>query len=373
MIVLTVADELHERFHEVLLPDGPIPHDWFPTSSIDGHFHGVWIEEDLEVGETVEIVTDLSLGEVGLQRHAHTILVTATEAEPDEVLEGEGTPDAGAAEGDGIHLDEPEEERRDRCGLRLEVKTARSAVVEVKQATRNGVSVGTLAGYMSTWEPDTGGRFGVPDKFEPGAWLESLAEHRARGMRQVRLKDHHGRTIGGFPIETVREDERGLFGIAEVNLEMQEGREAFSLARQGVLTDFSVGYVALDDKLEPGVRRISRAMLFESSIVDEPGNQGANITEVKAVQAALAAVSGFVDVEAAKALTARDLEAKLMSCGAFSRAASRYLAAKIGTKEVAVEPELEPEPEPSVAVRYDEKELSLILQGLKEAKATLLE
>ena len=247
LIVMTVSDEHHPQQHEVLVPDGPIPSDWFPTSSIDGHFHGVWLEEELEVGETVEIVTDLSLGEVGLQRHAHTILITATEAEPDDEV---GAPDAGAVGEEGRVYD-PEEEQRRRCGLRLEVKAARSAVVEVKQTTRNGVSIGTLAGYMSTWEPDTGGRFGVPDKFEPGAWLESLAEHRARGMRQVRLKDHHGRTIGGFPIETVREDERGLFGIAEVNLEMQEGREAFSLARQGVLTDFSVGYVALDDKLEP--------------------------------------------------------------------------------------------------------------------------
>jgi len=364
MILLTLVDEHHDQPHEVLLPEGVIPAGWYPTTSIDGHYHGVWIEEDVEVGDTVKANTDLSLGPaVKLRRHAHEIEITAVEVEVEGMGEETDVDDqAGVVE--ELADDRAAQAEPKSHPYQIEVKVARSSVIEVKQADRNGVPVGIVAGYLSTWQPDTGGRFGVPDQFVPGAWLETLAEHRARGARPVRLKDHHGRTVGGFPIESVREDERGLFGIGEINLEVQQGREAFALARQGVISDFSVGYVALDDKLEKDVRRIFRATLFESSLVDEPGNQGANIVEVKAIQEALAAQAGFIDIAIAKEMTVRDLEAKLQETGAFSRSAARYLAGRI----VAVEPA---PTEESKVVRYDPEVLSSILRELQEAKAAL--
>ena len=158
-------------------------------------------------------------------------------------------------------------------------------LVETKEGNRNGVRIGFVTGYMATWDIDSGGAFGMPDRFEPGAWAESLAEHRARGNRQVRLKDHHGQTVGGFPIEGVFEDSTGLFGTGEINLETQRGLEAFNLARQGVLTDFSVGFSvpAGGDDIQNGVRVITKARLWETSIVDEPANQHARILEVKNV------------------------------------------------------------------------------------------
>lgn len=354
MIVLTIQDEHHDEQHELLLPDGPIPQEWFPTSSINGHFHGVWIDEPMEVGDTREFTTDLSLGEVTLQRHAHQVVVTATEAEPDQPLAGA---EAGS-EDEAVDEEGGDERPEQRMALMATMETkVLGGVTEVKTTSRNGVPIGVVAGYLSTWDPDTGGRFGVPDKFERGAWLESLAEHRARGNRQVRLKDHHGRTIGGFPIETVFEDERGLFGVGEVNLVSQCGREAHSLAMQGVLVDFSVGYVALDDKLEETVRRIFRAKLFEASIVDEPGNQRANITEVKAALAAAELAGDRTTIEQAKLLTARELEGKLHQSGKFSRSASRWLAAKLGSGDAP--------PEPEGGVSYDPKRLAEIHRELK--------
>lgn len=156
-----------------------------------------------------------------------------------------------------------------------------SSSISASSAVVNGVPVGVLAGYLSTWDPDTGGKFGVPDQFVRGAWTKSIAEHKARGNRQVRFKDNHGQTVGGFPIETVEEDGRGLFGVAHVNLDTRAGRELYSLARQGVITDFSVGYTAIRDKVEGGVRRIYEARLWEASGVDEPANPRANILEVR--------------------------------------------------------------------------------------------
>ena len=155
-------------------------------------------------------------------------------------------------------------------------------IVETKTADRNGVPVGIVSGYIATWQLDSwNGIYGMPDRIVRGAYTESIQEHKANRNRQVRLKDNHGKTIGGFPIDSVREDNRGLYGVGEVNLDTQQGREAYSLAQQNVLVDFSVGHVVTDDEIENDTRLIKKATLLEGSITDEPKNRKANVTEVK--------------------------------------------------------------------------------------------
>jgi HK97 family phage prohead protease len=180
-----------------------------------------------------------------------------------------------------LHPDDDEKVSR----MKRESKSAFCGGIEVKQEERNGIKVGVVAGYIATWDIDRGA-WGVKDQFVKGAFLESLNEHRAKN-RQIRLKDHHGRTVGGFPIDGVFEDERGLFGTGEINLEVQQGREAFALAKQGVLSDFSIGFSTQDDVIRRmegfDLREISKAIVWEGSIVDEPMNPEAQITEVKTV------------------------------------------------------------------------------------------
>lgn len=157
-------------------------------------------------------------------------------------------------------------------------------IIETKTAERNGIPVGVVAGYIATWALDSwNGIYAMPDRIVKGAYTESIQEHKANRMRQVRLKDNHGKTIGGFPIDSVREDNRGLYGVGEINLDTQQGREAYSLAKQSVLVDFSVGHVVTDDEIADDTRLIKKAILLEGSITDEPKNQRANITEVKTV------------------------------------------------------------------------------------------
>jgi len=157
-----------------------------------------------------------------------------------------------------------------------------STPLETRAQTVYGTApVGIVAGYFSTWDADRGGRFGVPDMFVKGCWQASLAEHRARGNRQVRVKDSHGRTIGGAPIDEVREDAHGLYGVAYINQTSPAGREIYSLAQQGVISDFSVGFTPTKDKIEGGVRKIFAATLWEVSLVDEPANPEARILEVR--------------------------------------------------------------------------------------------
>jgi HK97 family phage prohead protease len=158
-------------------------------------------------------------------------------------------------------------------------------VTEAKgeQTDRNGVRIGIVEGYLASWKQEDGP---YPDRIVRGAFADSIADHRKRNNRQVRLNYMHVRDpIGGFPIETVKEDDRGLWGVGEINLDIQQGREAYSLAKQGVLVDMSVGYSAeakqFEKQGEVEVRVLTKVRLYEASLVDEPMNKDAQVTAVK--------------------------------------------------------------------------------------------
>lgn len=166
--------------------------------------------------------------------------------------------------------------------MNIENKFLGGRVVEFKEEDRNGIPIGIIEGYIATWDIDRGDFWGTRDQFVKGAFLKSIEEHRAKS-RPIRFKDHHGRTIGGFPIDSVREDEIGLFGRAEVNLQVQQGREAYMLAKQGVLSEFSIGFSVDDASIDEkdNLRTIHKATIWEGSIVDEPMNPAARVTSVK--------------------------------------------------------------------------------------------
>ena len=152
-------------------------------------------------------------------------------------------------------------------------------VYKEKQRSEDGseVTVGIVEGYLATWDIDRSG-----DQFVKGAFSESVRELQSRG-RPLRLKRNHNQLIGGFPASSLREDNTGLFGRAEINLEGELGREAYSLALQGVLSDFSVGVsMNLSDMRTQGeVRQILKATVWECSLVDEPMNPAAVATMVR--------------------------------------------------------------------------------------------
>ena len=163
----------------------------------------------------------------------------------------------------------------------IEMKRSASDLIEFKEIDRDGVKLGVIDAYLATWGLDRGGRYGIPDRFQRGAFADSLAEHRGNRARMVRLKFDHQNVIGGFPIESMVEDERGLRGTGEINLEIEEGAKVWSLIKQGVLVDMSVGFVRTADHPEDGARVITEAMLLEGSVVPEPCNPGAHIIATK--------------------------------------------------------------------------------------------
>lgn len=142
----------------------------------------------------------------------------------------------------------------------------------------NETMVGIVEGYLSTWDVDRAG-----DRFEKGAFRESIEDFRRR-KRPMRLKrNHFGSLIGGFDPEELREDEIGLYGVAEINLMVNDGREAYALAKQGVLSDFSVAVSISSQDMEEseGVRIFKKATVWETSLVDEPMNPRAMVTTVR--------------------------------------------------------------------------------------------
>ena len=205
--------------------------------------------------------------------------------------------------------------------MKIETKKCSGVITEVKEQDRNGVRVGVLEGYGATWDIDRGGWDGVKDQFQRGAFAASIVDHAGR-KRQVRMLNQHGKLIGGFPFASIREDERGLFVSGEVNLETQEGRETYALAKQGVMVDFSIGF-SVDGQegamTQGDLRTIKKARIWEISTVDEPMNPHAAIMHVKTGNG----FRNYHSVNDIEGWTVRDVESALREGAAFSKAAAR--------------------------------------------------
>jgi len=166
----------------------------------------------------------------------------------------------------------------------VEYKSVSFTDIETKEHEVNGVPVGIIKGMASTF-----GNVDLDDDvIVVGAFAKTIVAHKARHERPVRMLMGHDRfagLIGGFPIDKVVEQKQGLKVEGQINLEVQRGREAFSLAKMGVLSDLSIGFIATDVEFQKRgqreIRLIKEIDLREISIVDEPANPKATINEVK--------------------------------------------------------------------------------------------
>lgn len=172
---------------------------------------------------------------------------------------------------------------------RDEVMNLGGHVLETKEHERHGVKVGLVTGYIATWDLDEG-----LDRFIRGAFAKAIARHVARPTpkfpegRPVRFKNQHRDLVGGWPIDKVTEDAKGLLGRdGEINLEKQIGQELYSDIDAGFISDLSIGFGALEYSFEDEgmVRLIQESELWEGSAVDEPMNRAATIASNKAARA----------------------------------------------------------------------------------------
>jgi len=161
---------------------------------------------------------------------------------------------------------------------------------ETKEVEVEGKLYGLIKGYASTFNNIDRGY----DRIKKGAFKKTLEDHANRN-RQIRMYSQHQKLIGGFP--EFKETDKGLLVSGNVNLDVQEGKEIYSLAKQGVISDLSIGYIAREvkftdeefvdeknNKVTRTIRDILSLDLYEVSLVSEPMNQNAVITSIKSLQ-----------------------------------------------------------------------------------------
>ena len=163
---------------------------------------------------------------------------------------------------------------------KMEIKRGSGLVHSVSSDTETykGIKVGIVEGYIATWDIDRGN-----DIFLKGAFADSIVEWKNQ-QRDIKAKDMHGESIGVYPVDYLKEDDKGLFGRAYINLEIQAGKEAMSKARMGIYDRKSIGFTADPQHTKgefPFGREIGKAHIWEGSLVDEPMNINAKITSVK--------------------------------------------------------------------------------------------
>lgn len=142
-------------------------------------------------------------------------------------------------------------------------------------------NLGFISGLASTFNNvDRDG-----DIIMPGAFTDSLNDFNTRNQKIPMLSSHKfDALIGGYDVNDIVQDHQGLNVVGQVDLNTQQGRESLSLAKNGFLTSFSIGFnadradISVDDDGHTVFKKIT---LFEISLTPFPANQEAIITSVK--------------------------------------------------------------------------------------------
>lgn len=191
---------------------------------------------------------------------------------------------------------------------RIEVKFAADAIDAV---------TGEFKGYGAVFgNVDSHG-----DIIEPGAFKQSLSEWKSKG-RLPAMKLMHGAALNPFADDlpvgkwtVMAEDTRGLYVEGKLSgLDTDLGRRIHGLMKDGALDGLSIGYNV--KQFVPGVgddvrRRLEHVNLREVSLVDEPSNERARVTAVKA---------------ASEIKTIREFEQFLRDVGGYSNTAAKAIA-----------------------------------------------
>ena len=143
-------------------------------------------------------------------------------------------------------------------------------------------SDGTFSGYGSV--------FGELDSYRdivmPGAFAKSLADDFAAKKRKVPMLWQHNSRVPIGVYTTIREDDIGLYLEGECNMEVQQGREAHSLMKQGALTGLSIGYNTITQVWDEqnNLRKLLQVQLWEVSPVTFPAGDNARVQTVKSIE-----------------------------------------------------------------------------------------
>ena len=131
---------------------------------------------------------------------------------------------------------------------------------------------GSFEGYLTVWDT-------VDDynsTFKRGAFKKTIQE---RGSRVKIFYDHEH--LIGSSVE-LREDDHGVFGKGQLNLDVEKAKEAYSFMKDGTLDGLSFGFRTIKEGFDAGIRVIKEVALYEFGPVTFPANDAALITGVRA-------------------------------------------------------------------------------------------
>jgi len=215
----------------------------------------------------------------------------------------------------------------------IEYKSIPFEILEVKTETKDNAEIGIFRGAFATQDKDLGA-----DILSAQAFDNTFNEYR-EAKEDVQLFYNHKINdfpLGIVPIETVEKQGRRWMMDGELNLATQNGKDAYALVKQGALNKLSFGYFIRDmDLRKDGTRFIKDLKLNEISIVNNPMNPKAKISEVKEtdIEDTIKELWKF-DINDIKSLTSRKEFNELLSkSGAFSNEACEFLAGLLASTQ----------------------------------------
>lgn len=187
----------------------------------------------------------------------------------------------------------------------METKQLALAQTELKF---NGAAF-AFSGYASVF----GGVDSYGDTIEEGAYKNTLMNRE----RPIRMRwNHYGEVIGKWM--TIREDEKGLYVEGELTPGHSKAQDVFASLKHGAIDGLSIGYrVKAFNQIDNDRRLLKEIDLIEISVVEEPADLSARISEVKSA------------LEKAESL--KEIENLLRDVGGFSRVDAKHLVSKINS------------------------------------------
>ncbi len=129
-----------------------------------------------------------------------------------------------------------------------------------------------FSGYASKF----GGFDAYGDRVMKGAFEKTLQNR----TRPVRMRwNHYGPVIGVW--EKMYEDDIGLYVEGSLTPGHSVAEDAYASLRHGAVDAMSIGYIPREEEMVEGVNELREIELIEVSLVEEPADLGAKISEVK--------------------------------------------------------------------------------------------
>lgn len=137
---------------------------------------------------------------------------------------------------------------------------------------------GTIEGYLNNFDVVDY----ASDMTLKGAFKNTLDKIKDSGIKLPMLWNHKAdEPIGAW--DELYEDNKGLYGKGRINLEVERGKEIYSLMKMGAISGFSIGYWELDAEYDrnKNINYLKELELFETSVVTFPCNPESRVESVK--------------------------------------------------------------------------------------------